>query len=96
MRPRFLNFNKKRAKLTYDRLRFIFGGYFDFDRTFACLLLLFHDPPPCKQAFSLGVVRIGIYLFLSCDFIYTWFFENRATKKCQSLALIVNLMALVT
>ena len=26
----------------------------------------------------------------------TWFFENRATKKCQSLALIVNLMALVT
>ena len=27
---------------------------------------------------------------------YTWFFENRATKKCQSLALIVNLMALVT
>ena len=30
------------------------------------------------------------------SYIYTWFFENRATKKCQSLALIVNLMALVT
>ena len=27
---------------------------------------------------------------------YTWFFENRATKKCQSLTLIGNLMALVT
>ena len=29
-------------------------------------------------------------------YIYNWFFENRATKKCQALALIVNLMALVT
>ena len=28
--------------------------------------------------------------------IYTSFFENRATKKGQSLALIVNLIALVT
>ena len=36
---------------------------------------------------------IGTYI-ITC--IYTWFFENRATKKCQSLALIVNLMALVT
>ena len=28
--------------------------------------------------------------------MYTWFLENRATKTCQSLALIGNLMALVT
>ena len=28
--------------------------------------------------------------------MYTWFFENRATKTCQSLALIGNLMALIT
>ena len=33
---------------------------------------------------------------ITMNCIYTWFFENRATKKCQSLALIVNLMALVT
>ena len=31
-----------------------------------------------------------------CLNIYTCFFENRATKKFQSLALIGNLMALVT
>ena len=29
------------------------------------------------------------------EYIYSWFFENRATKTCQSLALIGNLMALV-
>ena len=28
--------------------------------------------------------------------MYTWFFENRATKTCQFLALIGNLMALIT
>ena len=28
--------------------------------------------------------------------MYAWFFENRATKTRQSLALIGNLMALVT
>ena len=33
-------------------------------------------------------MKLDIYIYLV--------FENRATKKCQSLALIVNLMALVT
>ena len=28
-------------------------------------------------------------------YIYTWFSANRATKRCQSLELIGNLMALV-
>ena len=34
-----------------------------------------------------------IYIYI---YIYTWFFENRATKTCQSLALIGNLMSLLT
>ena len=35
-------------------------------------------------------------MFQSPSYKYTWFFENRATKKCQSLALIGDSMALVT
>ena len=38
-------------------------------------------------------LKISIYIV---NYNYTWFFENRATKTCQSLALIGNLMALVT
>ena len=33
---------------------------------------------------------------INSECIYTWFYENRAAKKSQSLALIVNLVALVT
>ena len=40
--------------------------------------------------------RYFSFLLLGFHLPVTWFFENRATKKCQSLTLIVNLMALVT
>ena len=39
---------------------------------------------------------ISIEKIYSIKNMYTWFFENRATKTCKSLALIGNLMALVT
>ena len=43
----------------------------------------------------MGFKSVG-QLFVSNSYIYTCFFENRASKTGQSLALIGNLMALVT
>ena len=52
-----------------------------------------HSLKPCLHI----SLDLFIYLFIYLGLLIpVFFFENRGTKKCQSLALIVNLMALVT
>ena len=48
--------------------------------------------------FKMDIIKINksSYILINLDVYICLFFENRATEKCQCLALIVNLMALVT